>query len=177
MRVPTLLRSSYDWPMVEPLEGRRVLQLAACRIDPIDTPTTPALEVKAPLVEWAENMDVSIPDHSIIFFSQCPIVSGLARLQVHLTAKNRGVRTVMSCGWKLAVLSSYSLRVLTGRIATSSGKLAKRHLLRRATSSCLIEAQNDGPDPFPWYVQNLKSSAAKSEEQSAFAKANNIANL
>ena len=40
-------------------------------------PAARALEVAAPLVEWAENRLVSIPAAFIMAFNQCPIVAGL----------------------------------------------------------------------------------------------------
>ena len=40
----------------------------------VDTPTALALEVAAPRVEWAENMDVSTPESDITLFSQFPMV-------------------------------------------------------------------------------------------------------
>ena len=46
------------------------LQFAALRISGADTPTRLALEVDAPLVEWAENVLVSIPADFIMAFSQ-----------------------------------------------------------------------------------------------------------
>ena len=52
-----------------------VLQSAAFNISGIETPAALAFDVAAPLVKCAENIEMSIPDCSIILLSQCPTVA------------------------------------------------------------------------------------------------------
>ncbi len=46
------------------------LHFAALRMSDVETPTRFALEVAAPLVEWAENVLVSMPADFMIVFNQ-----------------------------------------------------------------------------------------------------------
>ena len=46
------------------------LQFAALRMSDIDTPTSFALEVDAPLVEWAEKVFISMPANFLMAFNK-----------------------------------------------------------------------------------------------------------
>lgn len=66
-------------------------QWAVPKILSIGTPILTALEAEAPLVECAENLDVSIPADFRTFLIQCPTVEGVAELKGRRVVTKRDV--------------------------------------------------------------------------------------
>jgi len=67
------------------------LQFAALNISVVETPAALALEVAAPRVEWAEKIEVSIPESAITLFSHLPMVHGFTGAYGFLTEMKRGL--------------------------------------------------------------------------------------
>ena len=91
-----------DRPLIESPEIRYRTPVGLFRISVVDTPILLALEVAAPLVECAANMEILIPACAMSDWSQCPIVDAFTGACGLRTDRKRHDISVNAVVWSLS---------------------------------------------------------------------------
>ena len=99
------------------------LQSAAFNMTLVVMPILEAVEVNAPLTEWAPNTDVSTPAASTKAFSHLAMELEITELCGPITA----IKSLVSPSLSGSVLLSYSSRVCTGHSLLLPGKDGKKN--------------------------------------------------
>lgn len=102
------------------------------------TPAPAAADVEAPLTEWPEKIDTSMPANLKVSFNQRAMVHEATGLWGFLIATNS---LLESLGRKVAVRASYCHRVATGHKPVLCGNEGKKNSLRTLPcDDCFVKA-------------------------------------